>query len=235
MNARPAGIDSLARRDIRRVSLRQDAAYSRGFLIFSRPAFAAKGRVGVVSPRSDDCNRARRRHRVAGARRVRPGRIEPRNQLARGVDAAHAQQLIAGGNFDEDRQVASRVRPDADQRPSIQAARTCFIQTEAIVLPAFIPPIELHDQLNPLRRAGRGHAKQVAYVDQPEAADFHVVHASSRARANHDRSDRRRTSRVVGPMRWPRTTMSTRHSLLPMPLSPAINTPQPRMRTGRRE
>ena len=43
-------------------------------------------------------------------------------------------------------------------------------------------------------------------------------------------SDRRRTSTVSSATRrWPRTTRSSAHSLLPMPLSPTISTPRPRM------
>ena len=43
-------------------------------------------------------------------------------------------------------------------------------------------------------------------------------------------SCRRRTSTVSSATsRWPRTIRSSAHSLLPMPLSPAISTPRPRM------
>ena len=55
---------------------------------------------------------------VARAVAVRGGqaRIEALYQLARGVDAAHPQQLVAGRHFDEDREVAAGRHRHANHR-----------------------------------------------------------------------------------------------------------------------
>ena len=120
-----------------------------------------------------------------GASRLR---IEARHQLAGRVDAAHAQQLIARGDLDENRQIAAGRNRHLDQR-HLQPDQVVggVVEPEAVVFAALIPALELHDELDPFRRSRRGHAKQIADVDQPEPAYFHVVARNLRARADDDR------------------------------------------------
>ena len=104
------------------------------------------------------------------------------------MDAAHAQQLVAGGHFHQNRQVTSRRHRHANQR-HLEPDQFIpgLVQSQPIVLERRIPPIELHHQLDPLRGAGGRDAEQVTDVDQAQAAHFHVVTGQFGTRANDNR------------------------------------------------
>ena len=80
---------------------------------------------------------------------------------------------------------ATGMRMSGTRKPEEIEVRV--VDAEAIVLALRIPALELHDQLDALRRAGRGDAEQIAEVDQAEAADFHVMARQLRTAADDDR------------------------------------------------
>ena len=94
---------------------------------------------------------------------------------------------------------------------------------------AVIPLLELHDDLDALLLAHGANAEDRRDVDQPDAANLHVVAAAARARARSttSRPRRRRDDEIVGHERWPRSTRSSTHSDLPMPLLPTNSRPTP--------
>ena len=94
-----------------------------------------------------------------------------------------------------------------------------------------LPALELNDQLDALRRARRRDAEQILDVDDAEPAHFHVMARQLGARANQDRLGAApHLDGVVGnePVARARSRSSA-HSLFPIPLSPTISTPRPRM------
>ena len=97
--------------------------------------------------------------RVAGAQL----RFESRGEGARGVDPASLEQLIAGGDFHQDRQIAAGRHRHPNQRDAQpQEIEERVVEPQAIVFAMRFPAFELHDQLDPLstyasrrRRTGR--------------------------------------------------------------------------------
>src|SRR5262245_5606335 len=142
---------------------------------------------------------------------------------------ARAQQLIASGDFYEDRNVASRRHGHPDERHTQpENLVVLIVETEAFVLPYGIPALELYDELHPLEDR----------VDAMPNSSFTLITPSPgsslwwRVRSGHVPmrivSDRRRTSTVSSATsRWPRTIRSSAHSLFPMPLSPVTRIPRP--------
>ena len=61
------------------------------------------------------------------------------------------------------------------------------VEPEPLVLARRIPALELHDQLDALRRPRRRDAEQVLDVDDAEPAQLHVVPRQLRAGADQDR------------------------------------------------
>jgi hypothetical protein len=79
--------------------------------------------------------------------------LEPRGQIARGIEPARLQKLVPGRDFDEDRQVPPRAPPACGSRaPSPRRARRRFFQPESIVLAIGIPALQPHHQFDALRR-----------------------------------------------------------------------------------
>src|SRR5687767_9564885 len=79
---------------------------------------------------------------------IRPGEpqlmLEPVGQLLRRVVPARAQQLIAGRDLDQDREVASWRNRHADERKrQIQDVIPLFAQAEPVVVAPRLPPFEL--------------------------------------------------------------------------------------------
>ena len=125
----------------------------------------------------------RRRRRVVGLAQLL---LEPRREIARRVQAARPQQLIAGRHLDEDREVAPGRHRHVDERHlHAEQLVDVLVEPEAVVLARRIPALELDDELHALRRPRRRDAEQIADVDHAEAAHLHVVARQLRAGADH--------------------------------------------------
>ena len=115
-------------------------------------------------------------------------RVEAVDQRRAAWCAAGAQQLVARRHLDQDGDVAARGHRHADHRdPDAQHVVARIVEAEAIVLAARLPALELHDQLDPLRRPGRRDAEEILDVDQAEAADLHVMAGQLGTGAEHER------------------------------------------------
>ena len=115
-------------------------------------------------------------------------RVSRSTSIRAACAAARPQQLVARGDFDQDRDVAARRHRHPDHRdPHAEHVVARIVESEPIVLAARLPAFELDDQLDPLRRARRGDAEQILDVDQAEPADLHVMPGQLRAAAEHER------------------------------------------------
>ena len=102
--------------------------------------------------------------------------------------AARAQQLVPRRDLDQDRDVAPGRHRHPDHRDAhAEQLVVALVEAEPIVLAAVLPALELHDELDALRRARRRDAEQVLHVDQAEPADLHVMPRQLRAAAEHER------------------------------------------------
>ena len=93
-----------------------------------------------------------------------------------------------------------------------------------------VPPLlELDDHLDALLLAHGADAEDRRNVDEADAADLHVVPLQLVAAADEDVAAalRRTITRSSATMRWPRSTRSSTHSDLPMPLCPMNSSPTP--------
>src|SRR5687767_13704257 len=101
--------------------------------------------------------------------------------------SARAEQLIARRDFDEDGEVTPGRNGHTDEwQRQIQDVVPFFVETEPVVVTPRFPSLELHNQLDALRRARRGDAKQVLDIDHTQAADLHVMARQLRARADQN-------------------------------------------------
>ena len=183
-------------------------------------------RSGRSRSRSSSIRRRLRRaaapSRVARGARQRPGGVVP----------ARPQQLVARRHLDQDREAAAgRHRHAHERHLHARAARSTRRRGPADRTRARRPSARAAP---PARRASTARRAATPNsrldVDQAEAAHLHVVARQLRTGADQDVSARRRTStgrRRPGGGRG--TTRSSAHSLLPMPLSPMMSTPRPRM------
>jgi hypothetical protein len=101
--------------------------------------------------------------------------------------AAIPEQLVTGGDFHENREVASRRDGHPNHRHA-NAERFVIghVEAEAIVFTRRIPTLQLDDELDPLRSPRGRDAEQVLHVDQAEAPDLHVMPRQFRAGANQE-------------------------------------------------
>src|SRR5712691_4708971 len=90
--------------------------------------------------------------------------------------AARPQQLIASGDFDENRHAPAGRDGHANER-DFQAEDfvELIVEPQALVFATRLPALELYDQLDALRQAGRRDPEQVLDVDHAEAPQFHVI------------------------------------------------------------
>src|SRR5260221_13883220 len=101
---------------------------------------------------------------------------QPVVERMRGIHAAVAQQVIHGDDFTDHRQVLSRVQGHGDER-QIDVEELGLLQVEAgaIVLTPGVPALELDDDLDALLLPHGADTEQRIDIDQPHAADLHVV------------------------------------------------------------
>ena len=102
--------------------------------------------------------------------------------------ATRPQQLIPRRDLDENGNASSRSNGHANQgtrRP--RYLLRIIIQPEPLCIAAWIPSLQLHDQLDALGRARRGNSKQILHVDHAKATKLHVMPRELRAGADQDR------------------------------------------------
>ncbi len=65
--------------------------------------------------------------------------------------AARAEQLVAGRDLDEDRDIPSRRDRHPDQRHAQpEDLVVVVVESQALVFAGRVPPLEMHNQLDPL-------------------------------------------------------------------------------------
>src|SRR5439155_2438607 len=98
-----------------------------------------------------------------------------------------AEQLVARGDLHQDGDAATRRDGHADQR---NAKAEDFIrggvEAETLVFTRLIPAFELDDELDPLRRPGRGDAEELLDIDDTQPAQLHMMARQFGARADQD-------------------------------------------------
>src|SRR6266487_5514791 len=101
---------------------------------------------------------------------------QPVVERPRRIHAAVAQQVVHRDDLTDYRQVLSRVERHSDQRQrDLEHLSGLAVEPGAIVLARRIPVLELHDHFDTLLLPHGADAEQGADIDQPHAADFHVV------------------------------------------------------------
>src|SRR5256885_10048860 len=101
---------------------------------------------------------------------------QPVVERARRVHATVAQQVVHGHDLADHGQVLAGVERHRDHREGyVEHPRRLAVDPGAVVLTARVPFVELHDDLGAFLLAHRPHAEQRADVDEPDAADLHVV------------------------------------------------------------
>src|SRR5438105_5008873 len=113
---------------------------------------------------------------TAGHRRLRDLARQLLLEVLRRVVALQLQQVVARGDFDDGGQVAARAHRDDEQRHfGIQDAVLLLLDAEAVVLDPVVPFDQLDHHLHLLAIADGRAAEQVLDVDDPDAANLHVV------------------------------------------------------------
>ena len=138
--------------------------------------------------------------------------------------------MVARGDLDQARQVAARrdraggsrgppLRPDAMRSVSIPTRSTSPLP-QASSSTTQIDRVPLDDRVG---------AEQARHVDDPDAAQLHVVPDQRVAPCPRGRRPLRGSSSTTSSAtrRCPRITSSSAHSLLPMPLLPSSSAPTP--------
>src|SRR5947208_7621395 len=101
---------------------------------------------------------------------------QPVVERAGRVHATVAQQVVHGHDLADHGQVLAGVERHRDHREGyVEHPRRLTVDPGAVVLAAGVPLVELHDDLDPLLLPHRPHPEQGADVDEPHAADLHVV------------------------------------------------------------
>src|SRR5262249_1340089 len=111
--------------------------------------------------------------------------IETCGEFTGGVEAARPQQLISRRDLDENAERAPRRNGHANERnlqPENVVAQ--LVEAQPLGVAVRIPPFQLDDELHSFGVADRGNAEQVAYVDQAEATDLHMVACQLRTGAD---------------------------------------------------
>src|SRR6266850_1914753 len=101
---------------------------------------------------------------------------QPVVERMRRIHAAIAQQVVHGEHFADHRQVLAGVQGHREERQlDVEQLGFLTVESGAVVFASGIPILELHDDLDPLLLAHRPDAEEGVDVDQPHAADLHVV------------------------------------------------------------
>src|SRR5262245_22866941 len=97
-------------------------------------------------------------------------------ELLRRVVAAQLHQVMARGDLDEHREVASRSNRNRDERQRRpQNVLRALVDPQPLVGVPFLPGVQTDDQLHELALAYGRDAEQLLDVDDPQPADLHVV------------------------------------------------------------
>src|SRR5437868_5960605 len=97
-------------------------------------------------------------------------------EVLRRVVALQLEQVVARGHLDDGGEVASGAHGNDEQRHfRVEDAVLLLLDAETIVLDAVVPLDQLDDHLDLLAIAHGRDAEQVLDVDDPDAADLHVV------------------------------------------------------------
>src|SRR5260370_33860383 len=102
--------------------------------------------------------------------------VQPLVEPLRRIHAAVAQQMVHRHHFTDHGQVLAGIERHRHQRqPHAENLGLLSVQPGAIVLARVVPILELHHDLDAFLLPHRAHAEQRVDVDQPDAADLHVV------------------------------------------------------------
>src|SRR2546427_232024 len=97
-------------------------------------------------------------------------------EALRRIDAAVTLQVVHRHHLADHREVLPRVQRDGHERQGdVQDLGRLAIEPGAVVLTRRVPVVQLHHHLDALLLAHRAHAEQRTDVDQPHAANLHVV------------------------------------------------------------
>src|SRR5438552_2826014 len=97
-------------------------------------------------------------------------------EVLRRIHAAVAQQVVHRHHLTDYREILARVERHGDERQrDVEQLRRLPVEAGTIVLPRRVPVIELDHDFDALLLAHRADSEQRADVDQPHAADLHVV------------------------------------------------------------
>jgi len=97
-------------------------------------------------------------------------------EFAGAVVAHFFEALVHGSGFDDDGDVAARLYRDFELGHfDTEDIHGEFIHADAVVDFVWIPVFQLDDELDLLFIANGADAEEVGYIDNSEAADFHVV------------------------------------------------------------
>src|SRR5437870_5016428 len=120
--------------------------------------------------------------------RLPEGLFKTLRQRPSGMMAARPQQLIARGDFDQNRHASTgRYRHPDKRHPQPKQLVGLVIQAEALVFATRLPAFQLDDELHTLGRARRGYSEEILDVDDAEPAQLHVVSGQLRARTDENR------------------------------------------------
>src|SRR5258705_214958 len=112
---------------------------------------------------------------------------QPVVERVRRIDAAVAQQVIHRDHFADHRQVLARVQRNRDEgHLDVEDIGFLKVEAGAVVFAVGVPVLELHDDLDALLLPHGADAEQRVDVDEPHAADLHVVAGDLVTAANED-------------------------------------------------
>src|SRR6267378_2382999 len=101
---------------------------------------------------------------------------QPVVEGVRRIDAAIAQQVVHREHFADHRQVLAGVQRHGKERQlDVEQLGFLTVESGAVVFASSVPIFELHDDFDAFLLAHRADAEQGVDVDQPHAADLHVV------------------------------------------------------------
>jgi hypothetical protein len=97
------------------------------------------------------------------------------------------EELVARRNLDDGGNIAPGADGNTEKGNSdAQNGIALFVDAEAIVLAPFLPFDQLDDQIDLLPFPDRSDAKEMFNIDDPEAADLHMITQKIRAFAEED-------------------------------------------------
>src|SRR3954471_20350743 len=102
--------------------------------------------------------------------------LEALVESRRRIHAAVLEQVIQRDHLGDHRDILARIERNADLRQlDVEDCGRLTIEARAIDDGVLMPVLELHDDLETLLLAHGADAEHAGYVDQPDAAYFHVV------------------------------------------------------------